>query len=162
MAKNTRGKKELSKTQELKHEGRELRIYIRDLEARNRELEKDNTALRRKFAGSRKDFARMDLDRHSYVQEIIQEHLTEEQESIDSTALLSKMKSKWLCRDCHTGHLEIFVYSRMGQPYYFRQCSECPNRTRAQPHHPNVEGIVKPPAEEPIKIGAVKKSHKKR
>lgn len=162
MSKNTRGIKELSKTQELKHEGKELRSNIRDLEAQVRELTKENTRLRRQAAGSRKELARMDLDRHSYVRDIIKEHLADEHEVMDSSALLARMKSKWLCKECHEGHLEIILYSKMGDLWYYRQCSGCANRTKAQPHHPGVEGIRKEIPTEPVKMGKSAKSYKDR
>lgn len=143
MGKSRRGSKELSKEQELKYEGKELRNHIRDLEGIIRELEKDNRNLRRQMAGSRKELAKIDLDRYSYVREIVEEHLSLEEESMDSTRLLEKMKAKWKCLECHSGHLEIILYTKMGQTWYWRQCSECENRTKSQPHHPGVEGIPK-------------------
>lgn len=82
---------------------------------------------------------------------------------MDSSALLARMKAKWHCKDCNQGHLEIVLYTKMGDPWYFRQCSECPNRTKAQPHHPNVEGIRKEiPSEAPVKLGKQSKSYKDR
>ncbi len=153
MAKSTRGVKEYSKDQELKHENRELRKQIRELEIENRQLKK-------RYAGTRKDFARMDLDRHSYVKDIIQEHLTEEQESIDSTQLLEKMVSKWRCHaDGCDGHLEIVTFSTFGdQTRYFRQCNTCSNRTKGKPWHQGVEGPVKIiPIEPPLRGAASKK-----
>jgi hypothetical protein len=163
LGKTRRGHKERSKEQELKFEGKELRNVIRDLEGQVRELTKENTRLRRQAAGSRKELARMDLDRHAYVREIIEEHLADEQESIDSTKLLEKMKAKWRCHEpsC-SGHLEIVIYSKMGVPWYFRQCSECPNRTKAKPHHPGVEGPLKPIPAGPVKLGNPSKIRKER
>lgn len=157
MRKSTRGIKEYSKDQGLKHENRELRKQITELEIENRQL-------KRRYAGTRKEFARMDLDRHSYVKDIIEEHLTEEQNSIDSTKLLEKMISKWRCRETGCpGHLEIVKFSTHGdQTRYYRQCNECENRTKGKPWHQGVEGPVKIIPIEPIKLGAVpkKKSHK--
>lgn len=157
MRKNTRGHKEYTKEQSLKHEGKELRSHIKELEAQVREQGKEITRLRRQSAGSRKQLARMDLDRHAYVTEIVQEHLVDEQESIDSTVLLEKMKSKWSCHKCQGGQLEIILYSKMGQPWYFRQCSGCSNRTESKPHHPGVEGIKKEVEDEPTRPFSVKK-----
>jgi len=157
MGKNTRGVKEYSKDQELKHENRELRKQIRELEIENRQL-------KRRYAGTRKEFARMDLDRHTYVKDIIEEHLAEEQDSIDSTKLLEKMVSKWRCHSpgC-SGHLEVVMFSTYGdQTRYYRQCNECANRTKGKPWHQGVEGPVKIIPAEPTKLGAVskKKSYK--
>lgn len=156
MSKNTRGHKEYTKEQSLKHEGKELRNYIKELEAQVREQGKEIMRLRRQSAGSRKQLARMDLDRHAYVAEIVQEHLADEQDSIDSTTLLEKMKSKWRCHSCADGQLEIVLYSKIGVLWYFRQCSGCTNRTKSKQHHPGVEGIRKEIPLEPVKMNAKK------
>lgn len=154
LKKTTRGIKEHSKEQELKHENRQLR-------KENERLERENKQLRRSYAGTRKQFARMDLDRHSYVKDIIDEHLKDEAESIDSGKLLLEMKSKWRCHESScSGHLEIVVYSKMGVPFYFRQCSECKNRTKGKTWHPGVEGPVKPIPDAPIKLGNSSKLRK--
>lgn len=139
MGKSRRGHKERSREQELKYE---------------------NSKLRREVSSLRKQLARLDLDRHSYVRDIVEEHLAEEQESIDSTDLLEKMQSQWRCHECPDGQLEIVVYSKIGAPWYFRQCSECSNRTKSQPYHSGVEGIRKEIPSAPIKVGAVKKTRK--
>lgn len=161
MGKNTRGVKELSKEQGIKLENRELRKEIQALENENNRLKAEIRQSRRQHAGTRKKFARMDLDRHQYVQDIVSEHLADEQESIDSVSLLEKMKNKWKCHSggC-SGHLEIIIYSKMGNPHYFRQCNACDNRTTSQPHHENVEGVLKPLPEEPEKLKFQKKSFK--
>lgn len=142
MGKSKRGDKERSREQELKYE---------------------NSKLRREVSNLRKQLARLDLDRHSYIKDIVDEHLADEQESIDSTHLLEKMKAKWRCHEggCE-GHLEIIVYSKMGQPWYYRQCSDCSNRTDAKPHHAGVEGIPKTIPIEPIKMGLTGKVNKNR
>lgn len=141
MGKSRRGQKERSREQELKYE---------------------NSKLRRDVSSLRKQLARIDLDRHSYVRDIVEEHLAGEEQSIDSTHLLEKMKARWKCHECHEGHMEIFVYSKIGQPWYYRQCSNCPNRTKSQPHHKNVEGIKKEIPQEPEKPGFSSRNKKER
>lgn len=138
MGKNTRGNKEFSKEQELKHENRELRNRIRDLEHEVR-------MLTRQTARSRKQFARMDLDRHAYVQDIIQEHFQNEEVEQNTQDMLSSLKNKWQCRECGTGHLEINLYTRQDGTFYYRKCNNCDNRTKAQKYDAqSVTGIMKP------------------
>lgn len=123
MAKNTRGHKELDK-----------------LQTAHREIDK----LKRENAKLRKQFARLDLDRHDYVQKIVQEHLHQEEE-ISGDEILASLKRKWACHEpgC-AGHLEIFLYSKMGEPWFWRQCSQCPNRTKSQKYDATqVRGIIK-------------------
>ena len=137
MGKNTRGNKEYSKEQGLKYENRELRSRIR-------ELENDVRQLTRQTARSRKQFARMDLDRHQYVQEIVQEHYANEQVEQNTQDMLSSLKNKWQCRECHAGNLEINLYTRQDGTFYYRHCSNCDNRTKSQKYDAEkVSGIMK-------------------
>lgn len=138
MGKTTRGQKEYSKEQELKHENRELRNYIR-------QLENDVRQLTRQTARTRKQFARMDLDRHAYVQEIVQEHYANEEVEQNTQDMLSSLKNKWQCRECGVGHLEINLYTRADGTFYYRHCNNCSNRTKSQRYDAHsVTGIMKP------------------
>lgn len=114
MGKARRGDKERSKEQELKHENKEMRNRIRDLEHEVR-------MLTRQTARSRKQFARIDLDRYSYVQEIVQEHFQNEEVEQNTQDMLSSLKNKWQCRECGTGHLEINLYTRQDGTFYYRK-----------------------------------------
>lgn len=145
MGKNTRGEKEFTKEQELKHENKELRKRIIQLEAENRQLT-------RQYSRTRKNFARMDLDRHSYVQDIIQEHINNEKEETTSQQMLNAMKKEWQCHECEQGYLEIFLYNRRDGTFYHRMCSNpsCDHRTGGQKYDPEtVKGIVKKPKTKP-------------
>lgn len=122
MSKSRRGDKERSREQELKYE---------------------NQKLRREISGLRKQLARLDLDRHSYVRDIVEEHLADEDIVISTQDMLESMKNEWKCRECHSGFLEITLYSKMGQPWYFRKCNNCPHRTTSKAYTPEVKGIIK-------------------
>lgn len=145
LGKARRGEKELTKAQELKHENRELRNEVH-------RLEKENRQLRRQFAGSRKQFAKMDLDRHSWVKDIVQEHLAQEDNLNDTPQqVIESLKNKWKCHECHMGHLEINLFTKAGETWYYRHCSNCDNRTNSQVYTPKVEGIIKEAPLPPMK-----------
>lgn len=126
MGKNTRGDKEYSRLQEALHE--------------NRKLKRENANLR-------KSLSKLDLDRHSYVRDIVEEHYAREDSETTTMQMLDKLKSQWLCRECHEGHLEITVYTKAGETWYFRQCNNCKYRTKSQKYTPGVKGLIKPPVE---------------
>lgn len=139
MGKNTRANKEYSKEQELKHENEKLRNRIRELESENRQLS-------RQFSRTRKQFARMDLDRHAYVQEIIQEKIAEEKEEQTAKQVVKSLKDEWACRECGEGHLEITLFNRLDGTFYYRSCNCCANRTKVQKYDPDqVKGIMRKP-----------------
>lgn len=123
MSKGRRGDKERSREQELKFENRKLRREVSSL---------------------RKQLARLDLDRYSQVRDIVQEHYADEEVELNTQDMLESLKNTWKCHECSDGHLEINIYSKLGEPWYFRQCNNCTNRTKSQPHTPNVKGPVRP------------------
>lgn len=122
MGKSRRGDKERSREQELKYE---------------------NHKLRRQVSSLRKQLARIDLDRHSYVKDIVDEHLADQEEITTTEEMLKSMKNEWKCRECGDGHLEIVLYGKMDETWYFRKCNGCPHRTKSQVYTPNVKGIIK-------------------
>lgn len=133
MGKNRRGDKERSREQELKHE---------------------NHTLRRQISSLRKQLARLDLDRYGTVRDIVQEHYANEEVDTNTQDMMESLKNTWKCYKCNEGHLEIQQYSKLSDPWYFRQCNNCPNRTKSQIYTPSVKGIVKTVQE---KLGFKKK-----
>lgn len=121
MGRNTRGQKEFSKEQRLSHENQRLKKQVSSL---------------------RKQLAHLDLDRHGYVKEIIEEHyqLEEAQEGQD---ILEKVQKEWECHECRAGFLEIYVYNKPDGTWYYRLCSNCPHRTASQKYNPGIRGIRK-------------------
>lgn len=136
MGKSRRGHKELSKEQELKYENKEFR---------RRERDKDNQILqlKREVSSLRKQLARLDLDRHSYVKETLEEYYAHEEEVVDNKRLINDLKKEWACKKCGVGYLEIILYNKIGETWYFRQCNQCVNRTKSQVYSPAVQGVMK-------------------
>jgi hypothetical protein len=125
MGKSRRGSKELNREQKLIQENKELKRQLSQL---------------------RRQLARIDLDRYETIRGMVEEY--REDKKVEKTEdLLESMKKEWTCHeDGCTGFLQIFVYSKMGSPWYMRKCSElgCKNRTSAKKYDPNkVKGIVK-------------------
>lgn len=124
MGKSRRGDKERSREQELKYE---------------------NQKLRREVSSLRKQLARIDLDRYAHVRDIVQEHYAEEEVEQNTQDMLASLKNKWQCHECGIGHLEINLYTRADDTFYYRHCNNCSNRTKAQKYDPqSVTGIMKP------------------
>lgn len=122
MARNTRGSKEYSREQR---------------------LSKENKHLKREIARLNKILARLDLDRYSTIKEMVQEH-TMADKAEKTQDLLESLKAEWKCHKCEEGHLEIVVFSKLGNPWYFRSCNSCSNRTLSQVYDSSkVKGIIK-------------------
>lgn len=132
MGKNTRGEKERSRERQLAHE--------------NSRLRKENNRLRRQLA-------KIDLDRYSHIKDIVQEHYAQEEIDEGADKMLNDMKHEWVCHECGTGHLEINLYTRAGETWYFRECNNCPNRTKSQVYSEGVKGPIKVIEPKPDKNG---------
>lgn len=111
--------------------------------SRLQQYQHENKKLKREISSLRKQLARLDLDRHDYVKEIIEKayQLEDAQEGQD---ILEKVQSEWKCRECHAGHLEIHLYTKPDGTWYYRRCTNCPHRTKSQKHHTSVRGPIKP------------------
>lgn len=135
LAKNTRGKKELDQLQRIKYENDKIN-------RENNQLSRENQKLRKEVSALRKQLMHLDLDRHSWVSEVVQEHLME-QAIEEPQELMDSLKKKWSCHHCSGGVLEIVIFSKMGEDYYFRQCDSCEFRTKSQKYSPDIPGIIK-------------------
>ena len=108
---------------------------LSQLQTARREIEK----LKREVSSLRKQLTRLDLDRHSYVRDIVEEHYTRENNEA-AMEIIESSKSFWKCRECSEGFLEIMEYPKMGISWYYRKCSNCKHRTKSQQLTPNVKG----------------------
>lgn len=126
MGKSRRGAKELGREQKLIHE---------------------NKRLKRELAQLRKQMARIDLDRFETLREMIEENQTEEHSEFGAD-FLENLKKTWLCNDCRQGHLEIILYNKREDTWYYRACTHCENRTKSQKYSPEVKGIIKKEAQD--------------
>lgn len=113
--------------------------------SRERQLAHENQKLRREISSLRKQLARIDLDRHDYVKNIVEEHYAKEEVEDNTHKMLESMKNHWKCHMCKSGHLEINLYTRLDGVFYYRKCNECDNRTKSQQYNESVTGIHKQP-----------------
>lgn len=124
MSRSTRGEKEYTRLQEFINENRRLKRLVSSL---------------------RKQLARIDLDRHGYVKDIVDEHFANEEHDETTVKMLERLKEEWKCHECHVGYLEVVPYLKMGDTWYFRHCNNCPHRTKSQRYNPEkVQGPIKP------------------
>ena len=111
-----------------------------------KQLRLENQQLKKQISSLRKQLARLDIDRYSTVKDMIEQHY-EGEKLATGKEILQNLKKQWKCNSCHDGFLEIFVYNRADQTYYYRICSnspDCTNRTLAKPYSAaNVVGIMR-------------------
>lgn len=125
MSKSTRGQKEYTRLQEIIHQ---------------------NKKMKREIASLRRQLAKIDLDRHSFVKDIIDDHYADEEHEQETDKMLKSLKDTWKCNSCNEGHLEIKIYTKVNQTYYIRQCNNCAKKTKSQVYNPDkVKGIIHTP-----------------
>ena len=108
-------------------------------------LIQENRILKRQISSLRKQLARLDLDRYDMVREMIQDHCKEDKKQ-QGKEILESIKKTWACRECEDGTMEIYIYNRGPETFYYRICSNAPtcmNRTLAKPYTPTVKGVIR-------------------
>lgn len=117
---------------------------------REQKLVQENRTLKRLVNSLRKQLARLDVDRIDIAKEVIMEQYQQEKAQ-EGKEILENLKKVWACSECEDGHLEIFIYNKLGDTYYYRVCSnapKCHNRTLPKLYTPNVKGIMRKTYEE--------------
>jgi len=124
MGKARIGRKELSRIQEFRFEIQRLK--------------RENDLLRKRLA-------RIDLDEYGQLNKTIKKHQKPEKKQ-QPNDILDKLRKEWACNEGGCGgFLEIFLYNKQNDTWYFRKCNEtgCKNRTKSQKYTPDVKGILK-------------------
>lgn len=103
-------------------------------------LQKENEKLKRRISALQKQLARIDLDSHNNVKELVdkfeQEDYKEEKHSTQKA-----LEEKWKCHKCDEGVLKLILIQRKDKLVYFRKCDSCDNRTKTQEYTEKVDGI---------------------
>ena len=122
-----------------RYSGKEL-TAIQEIKYENQRLKRENDLLR-------KQLARVDLDKYSQLKKTIKKHYQKEEKK-QGDDILDKVRQEWRCKEPEcAGFLEIFLYNKQSETWYFRKCSEsgCKNRTVTKKYTPDVKGIIKKP-----------------
>lgn len=109
---------------------------------REQKLANENRQLKKEIASLRKQLARIDLDRYGHVRDILEKHYAAEEERAGQE-FLEKLKEEWKCRACNNGYLEITLYNKRNDTWYYRRCNNCTHRTQSKRYSAEVKGIVK-------------------
>lgn len=117
--------------------GRKEYNRIQDFKYEIQQLKKENDSLRKRLA-------RIDLDEYGQLKNTIKKHKKQEKKQ-QPTDILEQLRQEWKCKkDNCVGFLEIFIYNRLNETYYYRICTKCENRTKAKQYDPNsVKGIIR-------------------
>jgi hypothetical protein len=123
VAKNTRAVKEFTREQRLINENKQLKQELKH-------LRKLITRLENNGPENKQDFDQEEIDRF-------------EENAGPVSSSLENLKKVWACKKCSNGYLEITLYSKLNQTFYYRACTNCDNRTKGQRYDSSsVKGIM--------------------
>lgn len=103
-------------------------------------LKREVQMLRKQISSLRKQLSRIDVDRYQNVCELLQAHDRQEEEA-QNINKLEDLRKKWECFECEGGFLKLVLITKVGEPFYFRRCSNCGKKTRLKKYTDDVEGI---------------------
>lgn len=103
-------------------------------------LKQENKNLKKKLSTLRKQLARIDIDQHDNIKDLIDKYAEEEiiQRKEDE---IKRLEEKWKCHQCQTGHLKLIILERRDNVFYFRKCDNCSKRTPTKKWEEGIEGL---------------------
>jgi len=101
----------------------------------------ENQQLKKKIAHLRKLLARVDLDRADLKEAI--EDSSKQEYVKEGESIMDRLKQEWKCKQCPDGYLEITLFNKINDTWYYRRCNSCSNRTKTQKYSSDVKGIIK-------------------
>lgn len=105
---------------------------IQNLENENKRLKRTIATLKKKLG----TYNQVDTD------ETIFEYLELKRNEKEESRELMRLKTKWECHDCGKGILQVKRYPVLGKKVmYYRQCTNCPKRTKAKEFSGGVQGV---------------------
>ena len=106
---------------------------------REQRLSKENKQLRKENNRLRKMLTR--FENFDHVKGVLEEDQSERLK--ETQMVLEDLKKAWACHSCPEGVLEITLYQRLTQTWYYRSCDSCGHRTPGKPYSNEVKGIIK-------------------
>lgn len=106
---------------------------IQKLKSENKKLRKENNKLR-------KVISNVDMERYSFVQDLLVS-LDYDEQNKDLKVIEENAEKKWKCYDCLEGLLRLIILFKSGEEFYFRKCDCCNKKTKLKKYTKNVVGL---------------------
>lgn len=105
-----------------------------------RRLKLENQKLKKQISSLRKQLNRVDVDRYSYIHDMLDNQVDEDVQ-FERDRDLEDVKKKWECHTCARDYLRITIVRRADGEFYFRRCPTCLYKTRLKKFTNDIEGI---------------------
>jgi hypothetical protein len=103
-------------------------------------LKNEVKKLRRENSKLRKVVSNVDMERYSFVQDLLVS-LDYDENNKELTQVEKSLEKKWKCHDCSEGLLRLVILFKAGEEFYFRKCDCCAKRTKLKKYTKDVQGI---------------------
>ena len=105
------------------------------------QLKQENSKLRRQIQKLRKELSKIDIDRYSYLKDLIESQDRQDVE-FSKKQELEALQEKWICHKCEEDYLKLIIVPRLDGVWYFRRCKSCLHKTKLKRYTDDVEGLV--------------------
>lgn len=119
-----------------------LKNIIRRLESDKRKLLSEVRTLEQAFGntvtflrGKTKDLSLEQLIQAANNQEGLSEIANKQKSTTDD------LLKKWACHNCDTGVMRLTIFTNREGSFYFRNCTQCANRTKVKPYNDKITGV---------------------
>ena len=107
-----------------------------DLQKAHKEIK----MLKRQLSRLKKLISRMDMEQYNNIQEA-REAQSRERKELQKDIVRIDETTQWQCFECDSDCLRLVIYCKVNEPYYFRRCPNCGNRTKGKKFDDSVKGI---------------------
>lgn len=101
-------------------------------------LKEENKKLKKQVSKLRKVINNIDIDHYNFVYDLLNSESFKEKPKKTAEKELEK---KWYCFKCENGIMRLAIIHRAQEPYYFRKCDCCENKTKMKKYTEDVEGV---------------------
>lgn len=105
-----------------------------------RRTKEENKKLRRQNNKLKKVIKNIDIQHYEFVQDLIESQESED-DNHTKKVTQEKLEENWKCHKCDNGIMRLITINRAGNPFYFRRCDSCDNKTKMQRFNEDVEGV---------------------
>jgi len=105
---------------------------------REQKLINENRMLKKMIKSLRRELQK--VNNYEHIRDILEGNCQEEQAQ-ETRNVLENLKKIWACHACNEGVLEINIYSKLGESWYYRKCNSCAHRTPGKKYTSEVTGI---------------------
>lgn len=97
----------------------------------------ENQRLKKQISKLRKVIKNIDIEHYQFVQDLLNSK-TFKENPIKTTK--KELEKQWECHQCSEGIMRLIIVHKLREPYYFRKCDNCTNKTKLKKYDDSIKG----------------------